>query len=398
MNADDYVVIYLSSIDWDFRRQDHQFICLELAARGRRALFVENTGARWPSPADLRRVRLRVANWLRSTRAPREAVPSRIEVASPLALPGAAAPLERWLNHSLLRWQLAAGVLRLGSGRRVLWIGLPTWAAVDLARSLAPDLIVYYCGDAFAEIPNVRQSLRESERAVIARSDVVFANSRELVRHCLALGAIDPILVPIGIDLGASSDARDGRLPVPQELRTLRGRLIGYMGGLNHKVDVALLESVARAFPQDTLVILGSVEDPRFVPRVPNLVILGERAYEDIGAYLVRFDVCLVPYVLNEFTASVYPGKLVEYLALSRPVVSTPLPEVLPYSSVVRIAEGSEAFVRAVRDALDTPDTDEARSARIRAVERNAYERIVAEMVAIVDQRLAAPPSHGTAR
>ncbi len=384
-----YSVVYLSSIDWDFRRQDHQFISLELASRGHRVLFIENTGARIPALRDLSRVAARLRNWASTAAAPHREAGGSIEVASPLVIPGGSSLPERLLNNWLLGAQLRGALARLGPERRVLWIGLPTWTAVDLIRLVRPEFVAYYCGDAFAEIPGIRQGLVESERQVVRRADLVFANSAELVRHCLALGARDPIRVPIGIDLTASESARRGEARIPDELRGLRGRLIGYMGGLNHKVDVALLEAVAKEFSDDTVVILGSIEDPRYRPRgATNVVILGERPYDEIGPYLVRFAVGLIPYVLNEFTASVYPGKLLEYLALGRPVVSTPLPEVIPYASVVRIASGPDAFVAAVRDALAEPDTQAVRDERVRWAARNSYERIVVDMVSRVDRGL----------
>lgn len=387
----EYSVVYLSSIDWEFRRQDHQFICLELASRGHAVIYVENTGARLPGIRDASRVVQRIRNWSRGLRATRDA--GAIRIVSPLAIPGGAFALERVLNLGLLKLQLGPALRRLPHARRVLWIGLPTWAALDLADLVRPDLLVYYCGDAFAEVPGVRQTLRASERRIVVRSDLVFANSAALVEHCRRLGARDAIFVPVGIDLSASQAAREGRVPMPPDLRGLRGRLIGYMGGLNHKVDVSLLDAVADAFPEDTLVVLGSVEDPRYRPRSrANVVILGERPYDDIAAYLVRFAVCLIPYVVNEFTASVYPGKLDNYLAACRPVVSTPLPEVLPYAPVVHIAGTLPDFVRALATELERPDTAQARAERLGLARRNSYEGIVATMVEAMEERLARLP------
>ena len=385
----EYSVVYLSSIDWDFRRQDHQFVCLELAARGRRVIYVENTGARMPGLRDARRVVARLRNWSKRLRA----APARSEgvcVVSPLAIPGGAFRLERFVNRALMRLQLGPQLRALPASHRVLWIGLPTWAAIDLIDLVKPDLLVYYCGDAFAEVPGVRSSLRASEKEIIARSDLVFSNSTALTAYCKEMGADDVIQFPIAIDLSASESARQGRLPMPPELRGLPGRLIGYMGGLNHKVNLAMLEAVSDAFPDDTLVVLGSVEDAAFQPRGRrNVVILGERPYDDIGAYLVHFTVGLIPYVVNEFTSSVYPGKLVEYLALGLPVVATPLPEVLPYAAIVRIAATPDEFVRAVRTQLETPDTAEAKAERVEWARRNSYDGIVDTMIRAVEDRLA---------
>lgn len=388
----DYAVIYLSAIDWAFRKQDHQFISTELAARGHRVLFVENTGARLPRARDLSRVVARLRAWSRQVARPTD-VPAGIEIASPLCIPGAQLRVERLINQVLLQAQLGKPLERLGDRDRVLWIGLPTWAAVDLAARLRPALTVYYCGDAFGDLPGLR-SVHDSEREIVRLADIVFATSGRLVAHLTALGA-EPVLVPVAIDTSASRSARDGRLGGTPELDELPGRLIGYMGGLNYKVDAPLLEAVAARFPNHTLVILGSVEDPRSRPRsAPNIVILGERPYERIGAYLARFAVCLIPYRLNDYTASVNPAKLLEYLAVGRPVVSTPLPEVLPFADVVRIARSDQEFLAAVADALESDDDTAERAARVRRADENSYERVGALLVDVIERRMSAqrPP------
>lgn len=382
-----YGVVYLSSIDWSFRTQDHQFTCLELARRGHRVVYVENTGVRLPGARDLRRVAARVRNVVR--RAPMQASAGGVKVVSPVVIPGAESQFERFLNRRLFRAQLSTASRWLGGAPMVLWVGLPNWAALDLAAILRPALLVYYCGDAFREVPGVRRGLVESESALIRRADLVFANSLALLAYCRSTGASDARFVPIGVDLSISARVRAAAPPAPPELASAQGRIIGYMGGLNHKLDIELLDAVARAHPGDTLAVLGGIEDREHVPTAPNVLMIGERPYEEIGRYIFHFDVGLVPYVVNEFTASVYPGKLVEYLAHGRPVVSTPLPEVMPYRDVVRIEASRAGFINAVSEALATPDTPEIMARRIAAVQKNGYEAVVGEMISAVDARMA---------
>jgi glycosyltransferase involved in cell wall biosynthesis len=381
--------LYLSSVDWDFRKQDHQFIATKLAERGHHVLFIENTGARFPRMADVSRVIARLRNWSRGRPAAARPLPPGIEIASPLCVPGADGAAERAANLRILLAQLR-GALRRTGRIRVMWVGLPTYAALDLADHVRPDVLVYYCGDAFTELPGLRRGIATSERELARRADVVFATSGSLAEHCRALGA-DPVLVPVAIDVGASAAAREGRTSIPAELAALRGRLIGYMGGLNYKVETAILDAVAERFADDTLVILGSVEDAASAPRArSNVVILGERPYERIHAYLARFAVGLIPYRRNEYTAGVSPAKLLEYLAVGRPVVSTGLPEVLPFADVVRIADGIEPFVQAVAEELDAADSAEQRARRQRRAEANSYERVGSELIATVERKAGA--------
>lgn len=386
--VDDYGVVYLAPIDWTFRKQDHQFTCLALAARGKPVVYVENTGARFPSWRDLGRVLGRLRNAARSLRPSVGLAPKGIAVVSPLVIPGGEHGLERFINRALLRNQVAPTLSAMRGRKLVMWVGLPTWASLDLIDAVQPDLVVYYCGDAFREVPGVRPGLAVSEARLLQRADVVFANSSALAEYCRAQGA-DPQFIPIGIDLSVSARYRAAHVELPSELRDLRGRLIGYMGGLNHKVDVGMLDAVVDAFPEDSVVVLGGVEDPRFRPSSPRVLILGERPYDEIGRYLMHFDVCLIPYVVNPFTESVYPGKLVEYLAHGRPVVSTPIREVLPYAAVVKIESTVDGFVAAVAQTLAEPDSADRRAERVRAIEQNAYENVVDAMISAVEARVA---------
>ena len=361
-----FSVLFFSSLDWDFRKQDQQVIALSLAEARHPVLYVENTGARMPGLRDLARIRHRFARLMHS--ASPVAATNGVDVVTPLVIPGGSSAVERRLNRLLLRRTLRPHLARLGCVPLVMWISLPTWTAVDIIDEVRPDVVVYYCGDMFSRIPGVRPGILESERMIIRRADVVFATSQVLADRCASLGA-KPTLVPVVTDIEASDPARRGETATPGELTGLGGRIIGYMGGLNHKVDVALLDRVATAFPSDTLVVLGSVEDPAFRPRVTkNVVVLGERTYAEIAAYLVRFDVCLIPYLLNDFTVGVYPAKLLEYLSVGRPVVSTPLPEVLRFSGVVRIAADHDAFIRAVGEVLNSAGGETDRLARMDAV------------------------------
>jgi glycosyltransferase involved in cell wall biosynthesis len=379
-----YGVVYFSGSDWAFRKQDHHFIAIEYAARGHPVLFIENTGARFPGRRDLHRLGSRIGG--RRRRGPAAERPPDVDVVSPICIPGADTRPERALNRWLLRSQLRRGLGRLGGRDLVMWISLPTWAALDFAAWLQPDLLVYHCGDSFSQIAGLRRGIVESERELIRRSDVVFTHSLALAEHCRALGA-EPVHVPVAIDVGASAAARRGETEPPPELRAIAGRVIGYMGGFNQKVDTALVDAVVAAFPRDTVVVLGSVEDPRFAPRpAPNLLVMGERPYDRIASYIAHFDVCIVPYRITDYTRAVSPAKLLEYLAVGRPVVSTPLPEALPYADVIEIAEATEPFLRAITRVLDRPDGAEARLRRQGRVEENSLERVAARFVGVLDE------------
>src|SRR5437763_1684860 len=106
---------------------------------------------------------------------------------------------------------------------------------------------------------------------------------------------------------------------------------------------------------------------PRFVgvrelAARPNVRLIEAVPHRDVMRYMAHFDVGILPYVLDAFTAAVMPVKLKEYLAAGLPVVSTPLPDVLRFAQhhqeMVAFADNGEDFVAALRAAVasNTPD------------------------------------------
>jgi glycosyltransferase involved in cell wall biosynthesis len=96
---------------------------------------------------------------------------------------------------------------------------------------------------------------------------------------------------------------------------------------------------------------------------LPNVHFLGFQPVEVIPGYCKGFDVCMIPYMLNDFTRSIMPLKIVEYLATGKPVVSTPLPAAVELNDVIRVGDTADQWERHIEEALD--EGDEARQLRI---------------------------------
>ena len=87
------------------------------------------------------------------------------------------------------------------------------------------------------------------------------------------------------------------------------------------------------------------------------------KSYEELPAYLAHFDVALVPFAMNEATRYLSPTKTLEYLAAHKPVVSTPIHDVVElYGDYVRIGHTAQEFGDQVAVALAT--SEEERAAR----------------------------------
>jgi teichuronic acid biosynthesis glycosyltransferase TuaH len=168
--------------------------------------------------------------------------------------------------------------------------------------------------------------------------------------------------------------------------------IIGYFGSLAAWVDYGLLLALAEARPEFEVVLIGPKLDGSsgaLAQRPANLHVLPAIAYSELPRYGAWFDVCIVPFVINDITLATSPLKIFEYMAMAAPIVSTALPECRKYASIL-IGEDPVDFIRKVDLALDSRDDPALRRLRLDEAKTNdwAIKAIeIEEMVAALVRR-----------
>ena len=381
-------IVCLSSIDWQFIWQGHQEIMSTLAAAGNRVLFVENTGVRRPTFRDFSRVRDRFRNWRRGTKGFREER-ENLYVYSPIVLPfpysGVAKPINKWLMvRALRRWMVTVGFRR-----PLVWTFLPTPLARDVMLAFDPELTVYYCIDDLASSSSAARPIEQSEISLFREADLVFVTSEKL-RSRAAINSDHVHLFPFGVNFEKFAHAKN--TAPPQELTDLRKPIVGYVGGIHKWIDFELLEELARRLPETTFVLVGPIQtDTSCLANCQNIHLLGARTHDELPRYIGAFDVGIVPYVLSDYTANVYPTKLNEYLAMGIPVVATDLLEIRRFNKthgdVVAVANDAEMFATEITNVQKVVSEDE-RSRRIAVAEENSWQSRIERMSEVIDESI----------
>jgi glycosyltransferase involved in cell wall biosynthesis len=405
-------ILYLSSIEWNFLWQGHQEIALRLAADGNRVLYVENTGVRSPGIQDARRVALRLKRWVGAlgSQGVREVAPN-IYVCSPVVLPPFGPRWRRAANRRLFLPLLLRTAARLGLRDPLVWTYLPSDTTVELIRlqrRRGSRGLIYYCVADFTQLTPHVQQLEESENEIVATSDVVFTNCKELASKFEPLNP-NAHVFPFGVNLDAfpydhqppggppASSNGHGRLPRDSSAAAFIGQLakpvIGYMGGMHRHVDFGLIREMALRRPDWSWVYVGALQAALGgLEGLPNVHLTGERPHSELVDYVRQFDVCIVPYVNSAYTATVVPTKINEYLAVGKPVVSTALPPVCDFNSEHRIlittAAEPESFLTAIAQALAMPTDEETRLRRRRVAELSDWGTRFSEMSHLVEESI----------
>jgi len=255
---------------------------------------------------------------------------------------------------------LDAHVASLG-GRLITWYYTPMM--LPFSRHIEADVTVFDAMDELSKFRFAPAKLLELEQELIDRADVVFTGGSSLYEakknrhdnvHCF----------PSSVDRAHFAKARS-RLFDPADQEDLPKPRFGFYGVIDERFDIDLLNRVAEIRPDWTFVMVGPVvkisEDE--LPRRPNICYLGGKTYEQLPAYLAGWDVALMPFAMNESTEFISPTKTPEYLAGGKPVVSTPVKDVVRHYGKlegVHIAATAEEFVAACDKALEQSHNPES--------------------------------------
>jgi len=94
--------------------------------------------------------------------------------------------------------------------------------------------------------------------------------------------------------------------------------------------------------------------DPNLLPHAPNLFWMGGRDYEQLPNYCAAFDFCMKPFAMNASTQYINPTKGLEYMATGRPIISTPVKDVVrQWSDIVSIVKTTDEFIDAAEKFLN---------------------------------------------
>jgi glycosyltransferase involved in cell wall biosynthesis len=371
------------SNDWDGDPLSKMH-AMKILARENRILWVNSIGNRRPtaSARDLKRMVKKLRGAVEGLRERHR----NIFVLTPLAIPLYGSELVRAANGTLLRAQVKRAMEKLAFKNVISWSFLPSSAPVS--GTLAEELVVYHCVDEFSAFSDApAQQIRELERRLLAKADVVICSSENLRKDKERTNP-NAFLVQHGVDLEHFAKAFDATTTVPDDVKNLPGPVIGFWGLIADWVDLRLIRHVADAFSGGSVVLLGSsTTDLSPLSGCRNVHVLGRKPYADLPRYAKAIDVALMPFKVNELTLAANPLKVREYLAAGLPVVSTAIPEV-ERLGLCRIGTDADSTVREIAAAIAAgPGPSEIRAAQVRS---EGWEARVREMEDIVAAALAA--------
>jgi glycosyltransferase involved in cell wall biosynthesis len=345
-------VICFGGEDWWYHNRGHiDMQIMRRFARMGTMLYINSIVMQKPNLREGRKFLEKLRRKTKSIFTGLKKVDDNFWVYSPFSLPVVHIRVARWLNDFILRLQIYLVSRKLGIKKPLVWVACP--AASVVALRLKRAKLVYQRTDRFEEFPNVdAETIKRFDLDLKTRADLTIFVSRilyEQEQHQCRKA----IFLDHGVDYEMFASA--GNNPTcPDDIAGIPRPIIGFYGGFaEHTTDISLLEKVVDLLADKSFVFVGQPSAKCAALRAKaNVWILGQKPYEQIPHYGKCFDVAIMPWKQNRWIEACNPIKLKEYLALGKPVVSTPFSELNYYLDVVYQAKAPDEFAAAIVRAL----------------------------------------------
>ena len=296
-----------------------------------------------------------------------------------------------WRNNRVLANEVRNCMQQLDFRQVVLINDSDMFRGFYLKQLLRPTLYVYYTRDNLLAVPFWQRHGLRLEPELMRKADLVVGNSTYLTKLA---SAYNPNAVYIGQGCELSQFDANVLHPLPPDLAAVPSPRIGYAGALTSlRLDLALLEQLARQRPYWQLVLIGP-EDEAFndspLHSLPNVYFLGLKKPTELPAYLHHLDVLINPQLVNDVTIGNYPRKVDEYLAMGKPVVAVQTQAMAMFTEHVLLAETQDAFIHQVERALAN-HTPSKPAERIAFAKEHSWENSVALLRLAIEQTVAIP-------
>ena len=276
--------------------------------------------------------------------------------------------------------------------RPILWLYHPY--AILPNGSLNEKAVCYDCNDNigsfFYRLSYQKQRLSALEGELVRKADIVFTTSQNLYNEKRKLNK-NTYYYPSGTDVELFSRVMLPQTQISDEIATLKRPIIGFIGGMTRKkMAWEWVEKLATFHSEWSLVFIGPVDDslPQEIIRCQNIYFLGRKPMEALPHYVRGFDICIIPYREGDFLQSCFPTKVFEFLAAAKPIVTSDIPALRDYASVIRVAKDAGEFVSHIEDLLEKGLDAEIRKKGLTIAQSHTWDARVEKTSALISELL----------
>ena len=262
------------------------------------------------------------------------------------------------------------------------------------------DLFIFDAVDIWTHHPSFslfKKTLKDNYSIISQASDLIFTVSENQLSFFKKLGAKNVHWIANGVDFNFFAKAEQTK-PL-KDLDKITRPIIGYVGTIQNRIDLDLMEYLAKKNPDKSFVLVGPIWpvflrkfrrpaiEIKKIKKYKNIYFLGRKSYKLTPRYINGFNLAIIPHKLDEFIKYTYSLKALEYLACGKPVVTTPASGVEKFSHLIYIAKDYVDFNKKIDLALKS-DKIETSQQRKKIAETKDWQPKIKKMIELINQKI----------
>ena len=265
-----------------------------------------------------------------------------------------------------------------------LWSAYPL--SIDYFDKLKQDLKIFDAIDNWSEHPaynKIKNKIIKNYELISKKADIIFTVSDEM--QSLFLNHDKVYWIPNGVDI---KHYQQKYAIVNRDIGSIKKPIIGYVGTVQDRFDIDLVEFIAKENNDKSIVIVGPVWNNEIVDKLSkysNIYFLGRKSYTEVPMYIQQFDIGIIPHKLDKFIKFTNPMKMFEYLACGKPIISSSGSGIEMFKESIHITNDYRQFNHHIQKALKE-DNNKLIKERLEVVKEHSWLKRVDRMLEIIKQ------------
>lgn len=296
--------------------------------------------------------------------------------------------LARWNNTSVIA-AIRKTIQQYHIKQYVFINSFDPFFAPQLPPDIAPTQYIYQSTDAMQQGAYVAKHGVKLEQELMKRANKTLVTSQQLLKYAQQFSN-NAHLLPNAADVALFNQTATQHFARPTDLPNTSQPIIMYTGNISQsRMDFALLQKIAQQHPNKQLVCIGPIDSPEHLKygldKMPNVTFLPPKKIEQLPSYLQYAQCCIIPFLANELTQSIYPLKINEYLAAGKPVVTTNFSaDIADFAHIAHVAQSHTDFVQAIQTAISN-NTPQREQARIAVAQNNSWQARAKQFLSLIN-------------
>lgn len=250
---------------------------------------------------------------------------------------------------------------------------------MDIVGEIGESSSHYFCLDDYSKLEGTFEELIDFEKTILQKVDTSFSVSDMLVKARVPVNGKSYFL-PQGVE----SDHFKRKDHIPDELRNIPKPIVGFFGLISEWINLGVIEKCVKTYPEYSFLLIGkSLRNLDSLKQFKNFFHLDQIPYSKLPEYASVFDLGLIPFTVNELTVAANPLKLLEYMSIGMPVLSSDLPEVRKFADLVFVAKDDDEFVELIKTSI-ADNLPERNKKRIEYAARYSWASIAENISEII--------------